>query len=89
MLLGASLGLVGYPVARSRPENAVGWPLLAGDPAYGVSAAGWLGNASIAARLSLARSTVGNHVTSIFAKIQVTDRSAAIVKAREGGLAGR
>jgi DNA-binding NarL/FixJ family response regulator len=43
-------------------------------------------NAAIAAALSLAPKTVANHLSSIFAKLQVTDRSAAIVRARDEGL---
>jgi DNA-binding NarL/FixJ family response regulator len=45
-----------------------------------------LGNVTIAQRLGVAASTISNHVTSIFAKLQVSDRSAAIVKARNAGL---
>jgi DNA-binding NarL/FixJ family response regulator len=45
-----------------------------------------LGNAAIAARLSLAPATVGNHITSIFAKLQVTSRAEAIIQARSAGL---
>jgi DNA-binding NarL/FixJ family response regulator len=43
-------------------------------------------NAAIGAALGLAPKTVANHLSSIFAKLQVTDRSAAIVRARDGGL---
>jgi DNA-binding NarL/FixJ family response regulator len=45
-----------------------------------------LGNATIAAHLGLSPSTVGNHVTSIFAKMHVTTRAEAIVQARDAGL---
>jgi DNA-binding NarL/FixJ family response regulator len=34
----------------------------------------------------MAPKTVANHLSSIFAKLQVTDRSAAIVRARDEGL---
>jgi DNA-binding NarL/FixJ family response regulator len=40
----------------------------------------------IANALYLSPKTVSNHLTSIFAKLEVADRSAAIVRAREGGL---
>jgi DNA-binding NarL/FixJ family response regulator len=40
----------------------------------------------IAQRLFLADKTVRNHVGSIFAKLQVHDRAAAIVRARDAGL---
>ena len=42
--------------------------------------------AAIAEQLFLSPKTVSNHLTSIFAKLQVADRAAAIVRAREGGL---
>ncbi len=44
------------------------------------------GNAAIAADLSLSLKTVRNHVSNIFTKLQVGDRAAAIVRAREAGL---
>jgi DNA-binding NarL/FixJ family response regulator len=43
-------------------------------------------NADVAAGLVLSPKTVRNHVSNIFAKLHVADRSAAIVKAREAGL---
>ena len=43
-------------------------------------------NADIAAQLFLSRKTVSNHLTVIFAKLQVAGRGEAIVRAREGGL---
>ncbi len=43
-------------------------------------------NTEIAARLFLSTKTVRNHISSIFAKLQVTDRAQAIVRAREAGL---
>jgi len=45
-----------------------------------------LRTAAIAERLFLSPKTVSNHMTAIFAKLRVTDRAAAIVRAREGGL---
>ncbi|TYB45530.1 response regulator transcription factor [Actinomadura chibensis] len=45
-----------------------------------------LANADVAARMSLASKTVSNHITNIFAKLQVASRAEAIVRAREGGL---
>jgi pimeloyl-ACP methyl ester carboxylesterase/DNA-binding CsgD family transcriptional regulator len=44
-----------------------------------------LDNAQIAARLELSDKTVRNHITSIFAKLGVENRSRAIVLAREAG----
>jgi DNA-binding NarL/FixJ family response regulator len=45
-------------------------------------------NARIARDLGLSEKTVRNHVSSIFAKLRVADRSEAIVRAREAGLGG-
>lgn len=44
-----------------------------------------LTNAAIAERLSLSPKTVRNQVSAIFNKLQVTDRSEAIIKARDAG----
>jgi DNA-binding NarL/FixJ family response regulator len=44
--------------------------------------------ADIAAELYLSPKTVSNNLTSIFAKLEVADRSAAIIRARERGLGG-
>ena len=46
-------------------------------------------NAQIARRLVVSDKTVRNHITNIFAKLGVTDRAQAIVRAREAGLGGR
>ncbi len=43
-------------------------------------------NSDIAAQIYLSPKTVSNHLTSIFAKLQVAGRGEAIVRAREGGL---
>jgi DNA-binding NarL/FixJ family response regulator len=48
-----------------------------------------LNNAAIAERLRLSLKTVQNHVSNIFSKLQVADRAAAIVRAREAGLGRR
>lgn len=45
-------------------------------------------NQTIADRLFLSPKTVANHISSIFVKLAVADRSAAIVRARQGGLGG-
>ena len=45
------------------------------------------GNATIAHELMISLKTVRNHVSNIFTKLQVSDRSSAIVKARRAGLA--
>lgn len=46
-----------------------------------------LRNREIAERLSISEKTVGNHISNIFAKLQVRDRAEAIVRARRAGLA--
>jgi DNA-binding NarL/FixJ family response regulator len=43
-------------------------------------------NSFIATHLVLSPKTVRNHISNIFAKLQVADRSQAIVRAREAGL---
>jgi DNA-binding NarL/FixJ family response regulator len=43
-------------------------------------------NSAIATRLFLSPKTVRNHVSNIFSKLQVADRSQAIVRAREAGM---
>jgi DNA-binding NarL/FixJ family response regulator len=47
-----------------------------------------LRNREIAGRLVVSERTVGNHVSNIFAKLQVADRAQAIVRARQSGLGG-
>lgn len=45
-----------------------------------------LTNSAIAERLSLSVKTVRNRVSDIFSKLQVSDRAAAIIKARSAGI---
>ena len=47
-----------------------------------------LTNGAIAERLVLSDKTVRNHVSNIFAKIHVTDRAAAVARARDAGYGG-
>ncbi|WP_197022369.1 response regulator transcription factor [Candidatus Blastococcus massiliensis] len=46
------------------------------------------GNADIARRLFLSEKTVRNHVSSIFTKLDVSDRAQAVARARDAGLGG-
>ena len=43
-------------------------------------------NAAIASALSISAKTVRNHTSNIFTKLRVSDRTQAVVKAREAGL---
>jgi DNA-binding NarL/FixJ family response regulator len=45
-----------------------------------------LTNPAIAARLVLSEKTVRNHVSNVFTKLHVADRSAAVARARDAGL---
>ncbi len=45
-----------------------------------------LKNREISARLVISEKTVGNHISNIFTKLQVNDRSQAIVRVLRGGL---
>jgi DNA-binding NarL/FixJ family response regulator len=67
-----------------------------GDPAFpeltererevlDLIAKGW-SNAKIADRLVISRKTVSNHCSNIFSKLQVADRTQALLRAREAGL---
>ncbi len=46
-------------------------------------------NKELAARLVLSPKTVRNHISNIFSKLQVTDRAAAIARAKRAGLTSR
>jgi DNA-binding NarL/FixJ family response regulator len=76
------LGLVSAPPAGGVPfQNLTGKEREVLD----LIAAG-VRNAEIARRMSIAPKTVANHVSAIFAKLQVTDRGEAIILARDAGL---
>ena len=45
-----------------------------------------LRNHVIAQRLGISQKTVANHLSNIFVKLQVEDRTQAVIKARQGGL---
>lgn len=45
-----------------------------------------LTNSAIAARLFVSEKTVRNHVTNVYAKLQVAGRGEAVARARDAGL---
>ncbi len=45
-----------------------------------------LKNREISTRLHISEKTVGNHVSNVFRKLQVTDRVQAVIRARKAGL---
>jgi DNA-binding NarL/FixJ family response regulator len=73
---GGLAGATAFPELTQR-ENEVLELIAQGRP-----------NASIARHLFLSEKTVRNHVSNIFAKLQVADRAEAIVRARDAGLGG-
>jgi DNA-binding NarL/FixJ family response regulator len=93
----AGEGVYGPEVARrlrsfftdAAPASATPFPTLSEREreVLGLIAQG-AGNADIARRLFLSDKTVRNYVSSIFAKLDVENRAAAIVRAREAGLGG-
>jgi DNA-binding NarL/FixJ family response regulator len=48
-----------------------------------------LRNVEIAERLVISERTVGNHISSIFRKLHVADRTQAVIRARDAGLGRR
>ena len=76
-----------FAAPRRRPRRD-GLPRADRARAGGAGAArrGASGNAAIATQLYLSPKTVRNHVSTIFAKLQVADRAQAIIRARQAGL---
>jgi DNA-binding NarL/FixJ family response regulator len=91
----AAGGVVFGPGVARRVLDYFAAPPVAADPfpeltprereVLDLIAAG-LPNAAIATRLGLAGKTVGNHISTIFAKLQVATRAEAIIRARDAGL---
>jgi pimeloyl-ACP methyl ester carboxylesterase/DNA-binding CsgD family transcriptional regulator len=73
------------PAAAAGAGNAVFAHLTARERELVELIAQGCDNAQIAARLTLSEKTVRNHITSIFAKLEVENRAQAIVRAREAG----
>lgn len=71
----------------SRSERPVPFPELSEREREVLNLiANGLSNNEIAARLHISSKTVRNHITNIFAKLDVSERSEAIARAREAGL---
>jgi DNA-binding NarL/FixJ family response regulator len=79
------LGLVTAPAAAQEPFGE----LTAREREVLDLIAAGARNAEIARRMSIAPKTVANHVSAIFAKLQVADRGEAIIRARDAGLGRR
>ncbi|MGV9775975.1 response regulator [Streptosporangium sp. NPDC003464] len=77
--------LTGYFTERERSEPALPELTRREREILGLVAE-HLTNPQIAARLGLSQKTVRNHVSAVFAKLQVADRAHAIMRAREAGL---
>ena len=79
--------IVDFFVAGSDSYGARVFPELTGREreVLDLLAAG-LRNGEIARRLGMSEKTLRNHISAVFAKLAVPDRSAAIVRAREAGL---
>ena len=87
--LRASQSTYSDPRALSARSSAAVFPSLTGREREVLEmVARGKGNATIAHELMISLKTVRNHVSNIFVKLQVPDRAAAIVKAREEGLGG-
>lgn len=87
MVLGTEVvpGLLSH--LRSAPSHGTGPFQLTDREAQILEAiAAGKNNRAIARELYLSEKTVRNNVSIIFTKLGVTDRSAAIVKAREAGM---
>jgi DNA-binding NarL/FixJ family response regulator len=76
------LGLVTSPPAAAEPFGE----LTAREREVLDLIAAGARNAEIARRMSIAPKTVANHISAIFAKLQVADRGEAIILGRDAGL---
>jgi DNA-binding NarL/FixJ family response regulator len=82
---GIARRVLGYFSAPSRPVATFPQLTSREHEVLDLIAAG-LSNATISSRLGLAGKTVSNHISSIFAKLQVTSRAEAAGQARAAGL---
>jgi DNA-binding NarL/FixJ family response regulator len=75
-------------VSGSRPEDLMMNSLTTRELEVLRLIAQGLRNRQIAEQLVVSEKTVGNHISNIFAKLQVEDRSQAILRALRSGLVG-
>ena len=88
-LLGPSIAARLAAFFALQPEVAIPFPELTPREREVLDlVARHLPNPRIAARLGVSSKTVRNHVSSIFAKLQVADRAAAAALAQQAGLGG-
>jgi DNA-binding NarL/FixJ family response regulator len=88
ILLGPQIAAraIGY-LTGSRAADTLAFPQLTSREREVLDlVARGLDNTSISRRLALSPKTVRNHLSNVFTKLQVADRSQAIVRAREAGL---
>lgn len=88
-LFGAAVAdrLVSFFNDASQPRGDLAFPELTEREreVLDLIAKGW-SNAKIAERLVISPKTVSNHCSNIFSKLQVADRTQALLRAREAGL---
>jgi DNA-binding NarL/FixJ family response regulator len=77
--------VLGY-FAAPRPQRPVLPELTTREREVLALLAAGLPTASIATQLGLSPKTVRNHLSSVFTKLHVADRTQAVLKAREAGL---
>ena len=82
----AVLAAAGHPSGRARAGGPVGLTAREAD-VLGLLAQG-LQNKQIAGHLGISPKTVGNHIEHIYAKLGVTNRAGAAMRAMEHGLVG-
>ena len=71
--------------AEVTPENALFAALSGREREVLTQITTGLSNSEISERLFISESTVKNHITNIFEKLDVSNRSQAIVRARDAG----
>ncbi|MEO6124250.1 MAG: LuxR C-terminal-related transcriptional regulator [Ilumatobacteraceae bacterium] len=67
-------------------DERVGWPLPGREHEILERIARGDSNRTIADRLGLSPKTIANNLSNIFTKLHVTDRTQAVVRARDAGL---